>query len=213
MRIPALRFHSSNGESRMQHQHAQHARRLPHIHAIGRPVFITWRLHGSLPENRRFPETISSAGRAFLAMDRLLADAGVGPFYLRMPAIADLVVESIRHRHWTEYDLHRFVVMPNHVHILVTPIEPVCRFMHSLKRFTAREANRRLGRTGQPFWQDESYDRLIRDDLEFESVARYIERNPVDAGIVTEEAQFRWSSAWPIGNRPQVSNLPHDVSS
>jgi REP element-mobilizing transposase RayT len=188
------------------------ARRLPHMHAIGRPVFITWRLHGSLPPNRSFPQG-TSAGRAFLAMDRLLADARVGPSYLRMPEIASLVVESICHRHLIDYDLHCFVVMPNHVHILVTPIQPVSRFMHSLKRFTAREANRMLGTTGRPFWQDEGYDRLVRDDLEFESIAKYIERNPVDAGIVSEPAQFRWSSAWPIANRPQVSNLPHNVSS
>ncbi len=146
-------------------------------------------------------------------MDRLLADAGVGPSHLRTPEIASLVVESIRYRHLIDYDLHCFVVMPNHVHILVTPIEPVCKFMHSLKRFTAREANRMLGTTGRPFWQDESYDRLVRDDLEFERIAKYIERNPVDAGIVTEPTQFPWSSAWPIANRPQVSNLPHNASS
>jgi REP element-mobilizing transposase RayT len=102
--------------------------------------------------------------------------------------------------------------MPNHVHILVTPINAVSKFMHSLKRFTAREANRILRTTGHSFWQDESYDRLVRDDREFERIAMYIERNPVDAGIVTEPAQFQWSSAWPIANRPQVSNLPHDAS-
>ena len=104
----------------------------------------------------------------------------------------------------------QFVVMPNHVHILVTPRTAVCKFMQSLKRFTAREANRILSRTGQPFWQDESYDRLIRDDLEFDRVANYIERNPVEAGLVAEPQQFPWSSAWPIANRQQVPNLPHE---
>ena len=67
-----------------------------------------------------------------------------------------------------------------------------------------------LGRTGQAFWQDESYDRLVRDAREFGRIASYIERNPVDAGLVTEPERFHWSSAWPIPNRPQVSNLPHD---
>ena len=190
------------------------ARRLSHLHAIDQPIFITWRLHGSLPANRRFPDA-TPAGQAFLAMDRLLANTRVGPTHLRTPEIASLMVESIRHRHLIDYALHRFVVMPNHVHILVTPINPVPKFMQSLKRFTAREANRVLGTTGRPFWQDESYDRLVRDDLEFGRIAKYIERNPVDAGMVTEPAQFRWSSAWPIANRPQVSNqvsnLPHDA--
>ena len=191
-----------------------HARRLPHIHAIGRPLFITWRLHGCLPRSRSFPPaTAVSAGRAFLAMDRLLADARVGPTCLRIPEIASQVVESIQYRHLIEYDLHRFVVMPNHVHILVTPFQPVSAFMHSLKRFTACAANRTLGTTGQPFWQEESYDRLVRSQLEFDRIAKYIERNPVDAGLVTEPAQFRWSSAWPIANRPQVSNLHYKASS
>ena len=189
-----------------------HARRLPHLQAIGRPIFITWRLYGSLPANRTFPQA-TRAGRAFLAMDRLLANANVGPTYLRTPEIAAMVVASIRYRHLIDYDLHHFVVMPNHVHILVTPIEPVPKFMHSLKRFTAREANRSLGTTGRPFWQDESYDRLVRNDLEFGRIANYIERNPVDACLVTEPAHFPWSTAWsgPEGtpNRPQDSNLPH----
>jgi REP element-mobilizing transposase RayT len=175
-------------------------------------MFITCRLQGSLPPNRSFPES-TSLGRAFLAMDRLLAEARVGSTHLRTPETASMVVESIRYRHLIDYDLHHFVVMSDHVHFLVTPINPVSKFMHSLKRFTAREANRALGTTGRPFWRDECYDRLVRNDLEFERIAKYIERNPVDAGVVTEPAQVRWSSAWPISNRPQVSNLPHDVAS
>jgi hypothetical protein len=72
-----------------------------------------------------------------------------------------------------------------------------------LKRFTGLEGNRMLGITG-PFWQDESYDRLVRDGTEFERIVRYIERNPVNAGLAVSPEEFRWSSAWPIGNRPQV---------
>ena len=81
--------------------------------------------------------------------------------------------------------------------------------MQSLKRFTAREGNRMLGLTGQPFWQDESYDRLVRNDTEFERIVHYIERNPVTAGLVGIPEEFPWSSARPIDNRPQVDNLPH----
>src|SRR5262249_48182900 len=135
-----------------------HARRLPHVHEISRPLFITWRLNGSLPSSRAFPEA-TSAGRVFLIMDRLLAEVRTGPSHLRRPEIASLVVDAIRYRDPCEYHLHNFVVMPNHVHILVTPQISVCKFMQSLKRFTARNANRILGVTGQPFWQDESYDR------------------------------------------------------
>ena len=92
-------------------------------------------------------------------MDRLLDNACIGPLYLRQPEIAERVVDAIRHRDGQAYQLHTYVVMPNHVHLLITPRAPLSKLMQSLKRFTAREANRILGLTGQPFWQDESYDR------------------------------------------------------
>ena len=80
--------------------------------------------------------------------------------------------------------------MPNHVHLLVTPSVPVSRLTHSLKRFTAREANRLLGLTGNPFWQDESYDRLVRDEAELQRITRYIEWNPVRAGLAVRPEEF-----------------------
>ena len=94
-----------------------------------------------------------------------------------------MVVDAIHYREQDlgHFQLHAFVVMANHVHLLITPRVEVSRLMQSLKRFTAREGNRMLGRSGQPFWQDESYDRLVRDEVEFKRIARYIEMNPVKA--------------------------------
>jgi hypothetical protein len=100
--------------------------------------------------------------------------------------------------------------MPNHVHLLITPQIPVSTLMQSLKRFTATQSNRLLNRTGQPFWQDESYDRLVRDDCEFQKIATYIEMNPVTAGLAATPQAFLWRSATPIANRPQIANLPHN---
>jgi REP element-mobilizing transposase RayT len=97
-----------------------------------------------------------------------------------------------RHGH---YQLHSFVLMPNHVHLLVTPRVEVSKTTQSLKRFTARQCNLILGLTGRPFWQDESYDRLVRNDTEFQRIARYIEVNPVRAGLATIPEEFPWSSA------------------
>jgi REP element-mobilizing transposase RayT len=142
-------------------------------------------------------------------MDRLLDNARTGPLYLRQPEIAKVVVEAIRYRNGEAYQLHNYVVMANHVHILITPHMLVSQLMQSLKRFSARECNRVLGLTGQPFWQDESYDRQVRDDREFARIASYIEMNPVRAGLVKNIEDFPWSSARPIDNRPQVDNLPH----
>jgi len=122
-----------------------------------------------------------------------------------------MVTDAIRYRdrHLRHYQLHAFVVMPNHVHLLMTPLVAVSRVMQSLKRFTAREGNRILGLTGRSFWQDESYDRLVRNDAEFERITHYIEMNPVKAGLAITPEEFPWSSARPIDNRPQVGNLPH----
>src|SRR5579859_7661883 len=104
-------------------------RRLPHLDETGRPVFLTWRLHGSLPPHRSFPVETLSSGRAFVAMDRLLDQTRAGPFYLRQPALADMVVEAIHYNATVleHYILHAQVVMPNHVHLLVTPNIALCK--------------------------------------------------------------------------------------
>ncbi|HSU60639.1 MAG TPA: transposase [Bryobacteraceae bacterium] len=101
---------------------------------------------------------------------------------------------------------HPMFLMPNHVHLLITPLVPVPQVMQSLKRFTATQANRILARSGQPFWQDESYDRLIRSDREFRNIARYIETNPVGAGLAAAPEEFPWSSAKPDSQSAPYSN-------
>jgi REP element-mobilizing transposase RayT len=85
--------------------------------------------------------------------------------------------------------------MPNHVQLLILPKEPLPVITRWLKGSTARSANRLLGRTGQPFWQEESFDRWVRNDREFERIARFIEENPVSAGLVNAAALWPWSSA------------------
>jgi REP element-mobilizing transposase RayT len=175
-----------------------HVRRLPHYHCNDQPIFLTWRLFGTLPPGRRFLSRLTS-GKAFVAMDHLLDNARTGPLYLRQPETARLVVDSIRYRDGETHQLHKYVVMANHVHLLITPRVPVPKLTESLKRFTARECNRILGLTGRPFWQDESYDRLVRNEKEFERIAFYIEMNPVRAGLVATPEDFPWSSAAPVG--------------
>jgi REP element-mobilizing transposase RayT len=185
-----------------------HVRRLPHYYCVDKAIFLTWRLYGSLPPGRTLStctfEDQPSPGQAFAATDRLLDSACSGPLYLRQPELAQMVVEAIRCRHGGPYRLHNYVVMANHVHLLITPEMPVSRLMQSLKRFTAREGNRILGSTGRPFWQDESYYRLVRDETEFGRIAHYIEMNPVRAGLVATPEEFPWSSAG-----RQINNLPH----
>ena len=172
-------------------------RRLPHWDVIGSPLFVTFRLHGSLPPNRTFlPERLTT-GKAFAAMDRILDNARTGPLFLREPQIADLVTQAILdgESRFARYQLHAFVVMTNHVHMLVTPQVVATKWLGPLKGFTAHEANRILSNHGTPFWQDESYDHLVRSDAEFGRIHDYIERNPITAGVVVAAEEFRWSSA------------------
>lgn len=172
-------------------------RRLPHLYETGVPVFLTWRLHGSLPPNRRFPPDALTSGQAFAAMDRLLDEARTGPFHLRHPAVANMLVEAINHNANTlgHYALHAFAVMPNHVHLLATPSVVLPILTKSLKSITAKRGNAILALTGNPFWQEESYDHLVRQEKEFDRILNYIEDNPVRAGLAACASQYRWSSA------------------
>ena len=113
------------------------------------------------------------------------------------PLIADLIAETIQigqsQRHF--YELTAWALMPNHVHLLILPNVPVPVIMRWLKGLTARRANLLLRRTGQLFWQDESFDHRVRDDAELERLVRYVEDNPVSAGLAANPRDWAWSSA------------------
>jgi REP element-mobilizing transposase RayT len=122
--------------------------------------------------------------------------AHAGPVHLRTEAIATLVVESLfRGEHLGHYRLGPFVIMANHVHLLLLPSISASLLLKSLKGATAREANQLLHRTGEQFWQRESYDHWVRSETEWNRIAAYIERNPVKAGLVSRMEEYPWSSA------------------
>ena len=176
---------------------AIYRRRLPHVVASTLPVFLTWRLHGSLPVGRAFSSGELSSGEKFAALDRLLDDAKTGPTWLRRAEVASMVEvamvygqDGLRH-----YELHAWVIMSNHVHLLVTPCVDLPVMLASLKRITARRCNEVLGLKG-PFWAEETFDRTVRNRKEFGRISAYIENNPVRAGLVAAPELYRWSSAW-----------------
>jgi putative transposase len=174
-----------------------HERHLPHWQPEGAAVFVTWRLFGSLPRHLLPKQEEVSSARAFREFDRLLDKAAYGPVWLKNPRIAKCVVDALRFgkTDMNLYELVAFCVMANHVHLLIQPSAGLSQITRALKGFTAREANRILERTGQRFLQDESYDRWIRDKDALNRVIRYIERNPVSAGLVTAIEDYPWSSA------------------
>jgi REP element-mobilizing transposase RayT len=128
----------------------------------------------------------------FAAMDRILDTTTFGKRYLGVPEVAKVVVDSLRDGElkFQRHELHSFVVMPNHVHVVVTPRVPARERLGRLKGFTAREGNRILGMSGRRFWQDESYDHVVREGG-FERIREYIEWNPVKAGLVDRPERFR----------------------
>jgi REP element-mobilizing transposase RayT len=207
-----------------------HKRNLPHWVPNGSSVFVTYRLHGSLPPNviqslketqRLVERDIFAAAKSpdlladlrlkrhkqlFARIDSALDKAAGGPRWLSEPEIASLVETTLLSRCASFYKLWAYVVMSNHVHLLLRPrisevdtgqpiFNSLSTITKSLKGYTAREANRLLGRTGQPFWQQESFDHWPRDETEFRRVISYIENNPVKAGLVAQPQDWCWSSA------------------
>jgi hypothetical protein len=138
-------------------------RRLPHWQPSGATIFLTWRLHGSLPRVK-LSEPLSE-GQKFLRLDRQLDSAISGPMFLKDPQVAAAVVETLFNgdRKWELYELFTWVVMSNHVHVLLKPDKPLSEITRAIKKTSARQANLILNRTGTPFWQDESYDHWVRD--------------------------------------------------
>ncbi|PJB05673.1 MAG: hypothetical protein CO126_03110 [Hydrogenophilales bacterium CG_4_9_14_3_um_filter_63_34] len=168
---------------------------LPHVKAQGATYFITFRLADSLPQDvldswRDLPE-IERAREAERYLDR-----GAGECLLARPELAEWVIQALHH-HEDRYTLHEFVVMPNHVHLLLTPQpgQVLGDILHGIKSWAAHQINKRLNLSGA-VWQRESFDRVVRDDDEMRALAAYIRRNPVKAGLCGEEDGFRFSSAW-----------------
>jgi REP element-mobilizing transposase RayT len=179
-----------------------HRRRLPHWFQEGCTYFVTFRLADSLPsivldEWRRerdawlsqvpqpvSPRTLEEARALFSARFEDHLDAGHGTCLLRDPDTAAEVERCLRHRDGRDYSLGSFVIMPNHVHAVLRPAmgHSLPEILQAWKSVTAHKLNQRLGREG-PFWQDESFDHLVRDEHQLERFARYIEDNPARAGL------------------------------
>jgi REP element-mobilizing transposase RayT len=191
---------------------------LPHLKREGASYFVTFRLAGTLPSEvlgrlkREREELIAHALAAkrpltWTEQDQLFRwystrvdtylDAGHGECWLRQPELADLMASALRHFAGERYDLRAWVVMPNHVHAVVRPHPPVTlsKILQSWKGFTARQANKILGRAGDSFWQEEAYDHLVRDDDDLHRCCDYTVMNPVNAALCAAPEQWRWSSA------------------
>jgi REP element-mobilizing transposase RayT len=112
--------------------------------------------------------------------------------------VRDIVLRHCLHDQGSRAVIHAVVVMPDHVHLLLTPLRDLDRNLYSLveilqgiKSASAHSLNRALGRSG-PVWQEESFDHVLRGEKSFEEKLEYIRKNPVRRGLVTRPEDYRW---------------------
>jgi predicted solute-binding protein/REP element-mobilizing transposase RayT len=186
-----------------EHGELQRSRRnLPHWEQAGATYFVTFRLADAVAESlasqwrdelqnwRRFhPEPLDDEARKeyrrrFLRVREDWLDQGHGSCLLREPKAAMIVAEALRHFDSHRYHLDAFVVMPNHVHALVQPLQghSLREILRSWKSYSARQINKTLGRSGS-VWMEESFDRIVRDWTALVRCRDYIARNPEKAHL------------------------------
>ncbi len=169
---------------------------LPHFDAPNLVQHIVFRLADSLPAEISKDIAKSRRDNRVVAFDAAL-DAGHGRRDLARQEIAGLVQTALFAFDGMRYSLIAWCVMPNHVHVLgaIEPGYRLGRIVHSWKSYTAKEANRILGRV-EKFWAPEYFDRFMRDDAHLARTAAYIEGNPVKAGLCESVGDWQFSSAW-----------------
>jgi REP element-mobilizing transposase RayT len=132
-----------------------------------------------------------------LEQDEQLDRMHCGPDWLQDSRVACVVANALLYGETVRrsYQLHAWVVMPNQVHVIFQLHSELPAIMRWLKGRTSRVANQVLGRTGTPFWQNESFDHWIRSAEELRYLIEYVENNPAKGGLVEAKEQWRWSSA------------------
>jgi REP element-mobilizing transposase RayT len=194
-------------------------RNLPHIQPLNTTLFLTFRLAGSLPEQvlirmaeerRMIERTLTAdagktesdlgqlARRHFATIESWLHKATTGPTWLAEERVAEIVAEALHYRDDSHYRLDAYSIMPNHVHAVFAPLAGVTMpkslssIMHSLKRNTAKQANKVLERSGA-FREHESFDHYIRNHAEWKRIVKYVLENPVKAGLVANWEEWQWN--------------------
>ncbi|MEY2540177.1 MAG: valyl-tRNA synthetase [Verrucomicrobiota bacterium] len=182
-------------------------RRLPHWEQEAATYFVTFRLADSLPaaklaeleEERsrwlalhREPWSESDKREYYERFSKRIEewlDAGYGSCTLRDARPAEIVANALKHFAGERYELFSWVVMPNHVHVIVRPFQQYTLgdILHTWKSFTAHEINSLLNRSGT-LWQHESYDHIVRNEGALSRISEYIDQNPERAGIEVAQA-------------------------
>ncbi|MEO8446332.1 MAG: transposase [bacterium] len=193
-------------------------RNLPHFQKEYSSYFLNFRLYGSLPTfllNRLKNEYLSNKKMIIDSEDKLSQSKKIydlqkkyfGKFdnyldrslsvmnYLVDDRIAELTSSALHFLDGKDYELISYCIMPNHVHALITVerfLKPLYKTLQSIKRFSSRESNKILQRSGA-FWNPENYDHIVRNQEEYEKIIKYILNNPVKANLVARPEDWKWS--------------------
>jgi putative transposase len=172
-----------------------------------------YRIAGVINDKERAEKWHAYQAEYFEKFDALLDGNSTGPLWLKEEKIASQVANSVRFFDGTRYDVLAFCIMPNHVHLVCTllpgavtkellesegPSAPyiLTSILQSVKKYSAREANKILGRSGE-FWQPESYDHLVRNSEELERLLAYVLNNPVKARLCDAWDEWQWTYVKP----------------
>jgi REP element-mobilizing transposase RayT len=168
-------------------------RKLPHWSQDSRLHFVTFRLADSIPtamtlqlRSQKEAWQLRNSGPLneeqwkeyyFLFSERVQdwLDAGQGRCLLSRPECGNIVAEALRFFQSERYDLDHWVIMPNHVHVLVMPIGEftLSKILHSWKSFTSHRINKLCGKDGT-LWQRESFDHVVRNKAQLMRLRQYI---------------------------------------
>ncbi len=190
-------------------------RHLPHWKKDGAIYWITFRMADSLPQEklkswkaerevwcRNHPQpwddtTWKEYDERFGDKLEQWLDAGMGSRALARPEIREVVKNCLLRFDGERLIVHSAVIMPNHVHALIEPLEghDLSKLLQGIKGTSAREANKLLGATGSTFWLDESYDHIVRSEAQYRHFLRYITENPVKAHLRDHEYWLKEGSA------------------
>ncbi len=199
----------------------RYRRNLPHIQPIGGLLFVTYHVKGSIPHQqiekwaadyecekmqiqhsgKTDKETQLSLLREqyFFKYDKYLEKQGEMHF-IKDEKLAKVVANSLHFWDGKKLELICYCIMSNHVHATFQLYEhdenekPVYLdvILKSIKQFSATACNQLLERKGK-FWQEESYDRLVRDSNELHNVIEYTLDNPIKAGLCQNRNDWKWS--------------------
>jgi len=164
---------------------------------------VTFRLAGTLPAElvEYWKKVVRGKGQSddlirYRQTVEEYLDRGEGPQWLQQSELAQVVENALLHFDGDRYALMAWVVMPNHVHAVLSPQDEhdLTDIVFSWKSYTSNAANRALGRTGA-FWEVDYFDRYIRDEKHLTNAVDYVEMNPAYAKLCKRPAEWQWSSA------------------